>query len=277
MKLKNTLIPVLILSLFSSLALADNRDTGERVNDARLEGQMWASYALNQHLNPFELDMDVVSGKAVLTGQVEEAVQKDLAEQIALGIDGVNEVDNQINVVSDRQVRRTERGDGSERSFGDRVGDATTTTTVKSKLLWNRNTEGLSIDVSTLNGVVTLEGEVDSDASRQLAERLARNTDGVRSVNNELGIDADYESPDSDRDMGDAISDSWITTKVKSTLLFSRDVPGTDIGVNTVDGVVTLDGHVRNSAEKALATELAKDIRGVRQVNDSAVHVAAAR
>ncbi len=270
--INKTLLPAVLLLLLSGLASADNRDSAQRLNDARLEGQMWATYAVNRHLNPFDIDIKVVSGTATLSGSVEESVHKDLAEEIALGIDGVDKVDNQIRIEADRQPRANIR---SERSFGDRVSDATTTTTVKSKLLWNRNTEGLSIGVSTLAGVVTLQGTVDSDASRQLAERLAENTDGVRAVKNELSIDAAHQRADQGRVVGDAISDSWISTKVKSTLLFSSAVPGSDISVSTVDGVVTLEGEVEHDAEKALAKELAKDVRGVKQVKDSALRVAA--
>ena len=67
------------------------------------------------------------------------------------------------------------------------------------------------------------------------------------------------------------MADSWITTKVKSSLLYSRNVSGFDIGVNTDKGVVTLDGTVSSGAEKALATELAHNIRGVKSVDASKV------
>jgi hyperosmotically inducible periplasmic protein len=65
----------------------------------------------------------------------------------------------------------------------------------------------------------------------------------------------------------DEISDAWITTKVKSTLLYSSNVRGTDIVVNTKDGVVTLNGRVDSGAERALAIELADNVRGVKSVN----------
>lgn len=278
MKLANAIgvLPlVAAFALAGSPAIAEERSAGEAVNDARLEGQLWASFALNQHLNPFDLEVDVKQGQAKLAGEVEESVQRDLAEEIAIGISGIDDVDNRIEVVSDREVRREQSADSS---FGDRISDATTTATVKSKLLWNRNTEGLSIEVSTQNGVVTLEGEADSDASKQLAERLAANTDGVEDVDNRITVSAQASTgraaaSDSGRDAGDAVSDSWITSKVKSTLLFSSGVPGTDISVETRDGVVTLDGEVSSEAEKELAIELARDIRGVKEVDDSALRV----
>lgn len=278
MKLANAIGVMPLVAAFAlagSPAMAEDRSAGEAVNDARLEGQLWASYALNRHLNPFDLEVDVKDGKATLKGEVEESVQRDLAEEIAAGISGIDDVDNRIEVVSDRQVS-DQRSEG--RSFGNRISDATTTATVKSKLLWNRNTEGLSIEVSTADGVVTLEGEADSDASKQLAERLAENTDGVKKVDNRITVAAQAGTGgamarDSDRDAGDTVSDAWITSKVKSTLLFSSAVSGTDISVETRDGVVTLEGEVGNDAEKALAVELTRDIRGVKDVDDSELRV----
>ncbi len=265
-----TVVLMALLVLTGGAAVAHERDIGEAVNDARLEGQLWASYALNRHLNPFKLDVEVKDGKATVSGEVEESVQRDLAGQIAVGINGIDEVDNQVTVVKDGDIRHVP---GTAGEFGERIKDATTTATVKSKLLWNRNTEGLAINVSTENGVVTLHGKSDSDASKQLAERLAANTDGVVKVRNELTVAADARSSDGKRTADEVISDTWITSKVKSTLLFSSDVSGTDISVETRDGVVKLEGTVDSDAEKALAIELVSDIRGVKQVDDRGLRV----
>lgn len=265
-----TVVLMALLVLTGGAAVAHERDIGEAVNDARLEGQLWASYALNRHLNPFKLDVEVKDGKATVSGEVEESVQRDLAGQIAVGINGIDEVDNQVTVVKDGDIRHVP---GTAGEFGERIKDATTTATVKSKLLWNRNTEGLAINVSTENGVVTLHGKSDSDASKQLAERLAANTDGVVKVRNELTVAADARRSDGKRTADEVISDTWITSKVKSTLLFSSDVSGTDISVETRDGVVKLEGTVDSDAEKALAIELVSDIRGVKQVDDRGLRV----
>ena len=237
-------------------------DLADQLNEARLEGQLWAAYALNEHLSAFDIDIEVSQSEAILSGQVEEDVQKDLAEQVALGMDGIERVDNRIEVVGDEAVQRD---DGDERNFGDRIADATTTATVKSKLLWNRNTGGLAINVSTDGGEVRLEGEADSDASKALAERLAANTDGVQAVDNRIRVTGDGN--EDERGVDDVVSDTWITTKVQSTLIFTTDVPARHIGVETTDGVVTLDGEVQSTAIRDLVIELAADIRGVREVN----------
>ena len=207
---------VSVLSLGSMTAHAADGDISRQLTEARQEGSVWTAFALNRHLSPFAIDVDIESGVATLTGEVESDVDRDLAEQVALGVEGVTKVDNQLRV-SGEDVQRSA---DSDRSFSNRFNDATTTATVKSKLLWNRNTEGLDIKVSTRDGVVTLDGEANSAASSELAERLARNTDDVRRVENNLNVSgdgADNDTTDKVRDRADdaggAISDAWITAR----------------------------------------------------------------
>lgn len=255
------------LTLGTMGAHAADGDMSRQLAEARQEGSVWTAFALNRHLSPFAIDVDIENGVATLTGEVESDVERDLAEQVALGVEGVKQVDNQLRVIGEGAQRNTDQ----DRTFSDRFNDATTTATVKSKLLWNRNTEGLDIKVNTRNGVVTLDGRAGSEAASELAERLARNTDGVRRVENNLTVSAEGGTADKARervdDAGGAISDAWITSKVKSSFLFSSSLDGLDIVVNTRDGQVTLSGQVANDAEKSLAIETAANIRGVTGVN----------
>ncbi|HET6724809.1 MAG TPA: BON domain-containing protein [Gammaproteobacteria bacterium] len=71
------------------------------------------------------------------------------------------------------------------------VSDSAITAAVKSKLLANSSTSGMDIHVETNHGVVTLSGTVSSDAEKDLAERIARNTDGVTDVTNNLNVTGD--------------------------------------------------------------------------------------
>lgn len=64
----------------------------------------------------------------------------------------------------------------------------------------------------------------------------------------------------------EVISDSWITSKVKSVFLRDTNISGLDIKVETVDGVVALSGVVPTAAERDLAINKAKEIKGVRGV-----------
>ena len=67
----------------------------------------------------------------------------------------------------------------------------------------------------------------------------------------------------------DTLADSWITTKIKATYAYLRWIDGSDIMVDTIEGVVTLSGSTDTPAERELAIELAQNIRGVKQVDAS--------
>ncbi|TDK23224.1 BON domain-containing protein [Luteimonas aestuarii] len=67
--------------------------------------------------------------------------------------------------------------------------------------------------------------------------------------------------------------DTWITTKVKASLLANQDVSGLDISVETVNGVVTLTGEVDTQAEADRAVAVAGEIEGVTRVDASGITV----
>ena len=77
---------------------------------------------------------------------------------------------------------------GCGKTVGDTIDDATITTRVKTSLLNDPDVAGLSIDVDTFQGVVTLSGRVKTPVEQDKAARLARNTPGVISVKNALQI-----------------------------------------------------------------------------------------
>lgn len=256
--------------LTSTGSLAESGQSSE-ITEARQSSQIWTTYALNPHLQAHEIKVSVDDGVATLTGKVEEDISKELAEQIALNVKGIKKVDNKIEVDADYQPKKS----SSERSYGDVISDASITATVKSKLLWSKHAQGMSANVDTKSGKVTLEGTTDSAEAKEMAGLLASNTDGVRSVENNLKVDKASGKKDKSgkekSDIGQSISDTWITTKVKSTLIYSSNVSSSDISVNTKGGVVTLSGNVKSSAERDAAVDLAKNVKGVRSVNADAL------
>jgi len=265
-KLKTIAIATATASVLSMSPLAAHADDGD-LTEARQEGSIWTAITLNRHLNPFTIDVDVENGVATLTGDVESDVDRDLAEQVAKDIDGIQRVDNQLQVNPDAE--RKERTEGNP-SLSTSFSNATTTATIKSKLLWNSNTEGLDIDVTTNNGVVTLTGTAQSDEAKDLAGMLAKDTDGVHRVDNEIRVNGEAtaaaKAQNAADDAGEAISDAWITSKVKSSYLLSSNLSGLDISVDTKNGVVALSGTVMSSEEKDLAIQTAENIKGVKEV-----------
>lgn len=158
------------------------------LKDAWIDGKIEASYSLSTYLNPFAIDTHVKKGEVTLSGTVESEIDKDLAEEIALGIEGVTKVNNELEIAED--MDRENAAERMANNFGDRFNDATLTARVKFALLANDSTEGLSINVDTENGTVFLNGEVDSEQEAELAERIAANAEGVASVENRLTVSA---------------------------------------------------------------------------------------
>jgi len=66
-------------------------------------------------------------------------------------------------------------------------------------------------------------------------------------------------------------SDTWISMKVKAALLYRRNVSGTKTEVYVKDGIVTLKGVAANQAQKDLTAEYAKDIDGVKSVQNEII------
>jgi osmotically-inducible protein OsmY len=166
--------------------------TESAAQDAWLDGKLETALLFNRHLNNFEIDTDVKNANAILTGQVESEIDKELAGQVAESIEGIASVSNELTV-DPQNARAHERADLDDdgRSFAQQMEDATTTAMVKSKLLWNGSTSGLEIDVDTHNDVVTLSGDVDSAQEKALAGQVAETTEDVRSVENQLSVRAD--------------------------------------------------------------------------------------
>jgi len=73
-----------------------------------------------------------------------------------------------------------------QESVGSYIDDKTITASVKTKLLEDKTTGGLSINVDTLNGTVSLGGFAKSQAEKDQAGAIARNTKGVRELHNNL-------------------------------------------------------------------------------------------
>ena len=116
-----------------------------------------------------------------------------------------------------------------------------------------------SIKVDSKDGVVTLTGTVADASHKSMAENTVASLPGVTSVDDQLKISGEQPAEH---------SDAWITTKVKTALLFHRNVNATGTTVYTKDGIVTLQGEASSLAQKELTTEYAKDIDNVKSVNN---------
>ncbi|MBN8429137.1 MAG: BON domain-containing protein [Xanthomonadales bacterium] len=263
--LLSTGIGLAALSIYATPAIG--ADASADATSARQEAQIWTTYALSPYLRAADIHVSVMDGKATLTGKVDEEVNKELAKQIALGVEGVRSVDNQIEVQADYAPT----SQASHRRYASYVDDASISTAIRSKLAWSKHLNAGSARVETLSGKVTLTGNVETADTRDLIGRVALNTRGVVSVDNQLRVQQPQRGNTgaATQSTADAIADTWITTKVKSTFIYSSNVDSYDISVHTDNGVVTLSGNVPSGAERQLAIELAQNVRGVKRVESA--------
>lgn len=257
-KYRNKLLFLTLLGVFTTSMQAED-NLSRNLSEANKEGRIWTSFALNPHLDAFDLSVDVKDKMAVLEGTVDSAIERELAEQVALSVAGITSVDNNIKVDANYQ-RPTRAPDYRSQSALAR--DANIVAGVRNKLVWNNQTNGLDIKVMSADRKVTLSGTVDSAKSKEIAGRLASNTAYVVAVDNQLMVKSDVKRIAS----AEPVTDAWVSAKVKSSLLYSRFVDGLNIEVTTKEGVVTLSGQVDSTAERTLAVELAENVRGVKRV-----------
>lgn len=152
------------------------------MSDTWLEAKLATTYALSSSLSVFDIETEVRDQTAYIGGVVSTEVEKELAEEVAKSVEGVKAVKNSISVKADRMDKKMTK----ERGLKDKVADLSTTAAVKTKLLAESEVAGLDIDVDTLSGKVRLSGVASSAAEKELAETLAKNTEGVLSVDNDI-------------------------------------------------------------------------------------------
>lgn len=116
---------------------------------------------------------------------------------------------------------------------------------------------GHNVDITVVQGVVTLDGEVDNLLAKDRAVEIARAIKGVRSVVDEVEVEA------VDRKDGDIRSD------VVTALALDPAADSYELTVSVSDGVVTLTGTVESWQEQELSLRVARGVRGVEDVVDN--------
>ena len=242
-------------SMFFTTATLRASDTDDRIESAAAK-----SYVFKTYLTADSIKTESKDGVVTLTGTVNEASHKSLAQDTVAGLPGVKSVDNQLVVKGEAPAEHS---------------DTWISTKVKSTLLFHRNVSATGTSVACTNGIVTLTGEAANMAQKELTTEYAKDIDNVKAVKNEMTIAKTPAMPA--ETMGDKIDDASITAQVKSALLSHRSTSAIKTSVETTAGVVTITGVAKNAAEKSLVTKLASDINGVTSVvNNMTVEVAAA-
>lgn len=146
-----------------------------------------------------------------------------------------------------------------EKGIGGTMSDSNLCTKVKMNL-YNFNADlHAKVSVSVQNQEVLLTGVVQDASWPQEAERLAKSVDGVKSVINNIETEGE-------EGLGSMSSDSWITTRVRSSLLFEKDLYSLNYTVETVNGTVYLTGVGQDETEINRVVEIARNVGSVKKV-----------
>jgi osmotically-inducible protein OsmY len=191
-----------------------------------------------------------MDGVVTLTGKVFEESHKALAQETVAGLPGVKSVDNMLEIKGDAPAKNS---------------DAWLTTKVKMTLLFHRSVSAGRTEVDVHGGVVTLRGETASATQKELTTEYAKDVEGVKDVNNEMIVKKNSKKT---RTESRKIDDASITALVKMTLLYHRSTSALNTKVETNRGVVKLNGNAKNAGEINFATKYARDVNGVKSVNN---------
>lgn len=159
-------------------ATRTQKTAGETIDDSVVTGKVKTALTDDETTKARDIKVETYRGVVQLSGFVDTSAEKSRATDVARGVEGVKEVRNDIEV----QTRT------AERSAGEVVDDGVITVKVKAALIDNPATKARQINVDTRQGVVQLQGFVDTNDEKMAATDVARSVSGVQSVRNDLEI-----------------------------------------------------------------------------------------
>lgn len=215
--------------------------------DQSVHERVHEALSADPETDEYGIDASATDGVVTLSGTVDNWAEAQLAEQIASHVQGVVEIDNQIEWenagANDRLVQVIDRA-----------------------LLWNPSVDGMAIDVRHDGDRIILGGTVTSASEKRAAIEAARAM-GAATVDAEaLTIRADADQRRARKDRRPA-NDDQIRQAVTAAL---GDEPRTDqfdLAVTVDDGVVTLRGEVDNLKAERAARRAARNVANVERVD----------
>jgi osmotically-inducible protein OsmY len=247
-------------------------------DDASLTTAVQAKYYGDDDVRGRDIRVVTENGVVTLNGTVDSEGARERAVALAREVPGVTRVEDELRV----QTASADTGAApapAEGATGTTGRDATVTpawitTKIQAQYFVSPEVKPWNVDVTTgNNGVVTLEGEVETAADKTEAVRIARATEGVTRVDDRLRIEGETEpTAPADTNVKPVPNlerpDLWLTAKIQSKFFLDDAVKGHEINVNTNEAVVTLEGRVENEAQRRQAIALARSTEGVKDVVD---------
>jgi hyperosmotically inducible protein len=150
----------------------------------------------------------------------------------------------------------------ADKTAGDTVDDSGIAASVNTKLLAAKGVPSSDVNVEVYKGVVLLSGFVKSQAEKDAAGKAANEASGIKELRNQLIVHPATS-------MGTKLDDTVLVSKVKAALIDADDVKSNQINVEARGGIVQLGGFVTSSGMRDRAMKVAKDVSGVKSVDDA--------
>lgn len=117
------------------------------------------------------------------------------------------------------------------------------------------------VGINVQNGEVLLTGTLPNQEQVDKVEQLAWQVQGVKRVINHVGV-----TTDDGLNIKEGSKDSWITTQIKTNLLFEGDIKSINYSIKTVSSIVHVMGIAQNQAELDKVLKIARNTKGVKKV-----------
>jgi hyperosmotically inducible protein len=170
--LTGSLAGIVLLAVSGCSSTMTSKSTQHR--DTNITSSIERTLESDDRVKARQVEVQTREGVVYLTGVVDTEQARREAARVAWKTEGVKGVVNDLTV--------------GERTVGSWIDDVTISSKVKSKLIASAGIRAGDIDVGSSQGVVSLVGRVSSLEIKQTAERLARDTNGVKDVDNELKV-----------------------------------------------------------------------------------------
>lgn len=196
-------IRTILVATIAAMVLTTTLPVLATVSDPWITAKTKLTLLTTDGVDVLDVDVDTVNGRVTLHGEVQSEAEREEAVEVARDIDGVTEVNNQLQVVPKREYEQVEASDAQLKDRGveqldreptvddsdiegESVHDGTVVLAGDAKTLSDH--ENTDIDVAVSGGVARLAGTVDSQADRLTAAVVARGVPGVRAVRNDLDV-----------------------------------------------------------------------------------------